>query len=161
MASENLYELAYRFFDTKLWKKVGGTELFAITLADGEIGYCSVTGLSEDTVSLTLYPGDAGYRSFRRIIRHDSDPAGMAETMNVIATMDCLRCSFVDRDDLSDQETAEVRTFAAAHRRNLRGSRAYVGFSKHEFGCVGWHLETDRDSCKDEQHTIENQNPDR
>lgn len=148
MASENLYELAYRFYDTKLWKKVGGTELFAVTLADGEIGYCSVTGLSEDTVSLTLYPGDAGYRSFRRIIRHDSDPAGMAETMNVIATMDCLRCSFVDRDDLSDQETAEVRTFAAAHRRNLRGSRAYVGFSKHEFGCVGWHLETDRDEWR-------------
>ena len=42
MASDKLYECAFEYKKTKLWKKLWDTEIFAVKFSDGEIGYVSV-----------------------------------------------------------------------------------------------------------------------
>ena len=44
MYSERLYSLAFAVRKTKLWKTLYDNELFAVSLSNGEIGYCSVMG---------------------------------------------------------------------------------------------------------------------
>lgn len=145
MASEKLYDLAYRFRDTRLWKKLSEFELFAVKLADGETGYCNVTGMRGRHIALALYTGEKGYQSFRRIAETDWSSVSSSEESNVAFSMDCLQCSFENRDMLSPEETAEVRRYAAAHKRNLRGANAFAQFDKYEPGHIRWTLETDRE----------------
>ena len=44
MPTETLYDIALQYKKTKLWKQLCDTELFALKLSNGEIGYCSVMG---------------------------------------------------------------------------------------------------------------------
>ncbi len=148
MATERLYELAYRYRDAKLWKTVSESELFAVRLADGEIGYCCVLGGTGDLLALGLFPGVRGYQSWHLVIEADIPRLKTAERMMISASLDCLRCTFVNREDLTDRETAQVRHYAASHRRRLRGKNAFARFDKQIPGRVRWQLETDRDEWR-------------
>ena len=44
MATERMYELAFRYKKAKLWQRMFDSELFAVKLSDGKIGYCSIMG---------------------------------------------------------------------------------------------------------------------
>ena len=57
MASDRLYDIALNYKNTKLWKRICDTELFAVRLSDGNIGYCSVMGELGEHIALALYIG--------------------------------------------------------------------------------------------------------
>ncbi len=44
MFSDKLFELAFNLQRTKLWKMLWTAKFFAVSLPDGEIGYCSHHG---------------------------------------------------------------------------------------------------------------------
>lgn len=104
-----LFELAFQFKREKLWDKLKDSDLFAVRLPDGEIGYCSVMGMAREHFALTVYPGNRGIQSFLRLANMDRDnPFDWAE---IPASQECLMCSFENKDLLSDEELAEVRAY--------------------------------------------------
>ena len=46
MNMDRMYELAFKFRDTKLWNYVYEDELFAVKLSDGRFAFCSIMGNS-------------------------------------------------------------------------------------------------------------------
>ena len=41
---KELYQLAFEYLDTELWKSLWDNQIFAVKFSDGEIGYCCVMG---------------------------------------------------------------------------------------------------------------------
>ena len=65
----------------------------------------------------------------------------------LITSQSCLQCSFETKDMLSDTELEEVRRYAEAHGKALRGKNAFPQFTKYRLGRFPWRS----DSALDEQ----------
>lgn len=145
--TEKMYELAFQYKSTKLWKQLYDDELFAVRLEDGEIGYCSIMGELGDHIALGLYIGESGYQSYRFLLDQPRQVDDDILMGTLLTSQDCLQCSFENKDMLSDEELEEVHTYAAAHDKPLRGKNAFPQFTKYRPGRVPWHF----DSPVDEQ----------
>lgn len=153
MATDRMYELAFRFKEKKLWNQVSSDELFAVTLSDGEIGYCSILGELGEHTALALYVGKeslAGYALLQDVEMEDlrEDELLIGE---VAATQNCIQCSFEKKYFLSNAEVLEVQQYAKAHHIALRGKNAFPQFVKYQPGRYPWHY----DSALDEQRICE------
>ena len=131
MYLDKLYQLAFVFRKTKLWKSLYESELFAVALPDGEIGYCCVMGSGGEHLALALYVGNKGLDTFR-IMQEAGDaeehPLKAYETM---LSQDCLQCSFESKDMLSPEELSAVRAYALEHQLTLRGANAFPQFMRY------------------------------
>ena len=145
MASEKMYDLAFQYKATKLWKKLYDDEIFAVQLSDGETGYCCVMGMLGDHISLALYVGEDGYLSYRDIANGVPDPSDVIAMGELMTCQDCLQCSFENKDMLSGEELEEVRQYAKAHEKQLRGKNAFPQFIKYQPGRYPWHYDTETD----------------
>lgn len=148
MASEKMYDLAFQYKATKLWKILYDDELFAVRLPDGEIGYCCVMGMLGDHIALSLYVGENGYLSYRELLEIAADPSDYIAAGELLACQDCLQCSFENKDMLSDEELEEVRRYAKAHEKPLRGKNAFPQFTKYRPGRYPWHYDSETDEMR-------------
>ena len=55
---DKLYELAYKYRKTKLWKKISEDQFFAIKLFDGQIGFINIMGAGNEYNAINLTIGD-------------------------------------------------------------------------------------------------------
>lgn len=145
MASEKMYDLAFQYKAIKLWKLLYDDELFAVRLSDGETGYCCVMGMRGEHIALSLYVGEDGYFSYRAMLDDDSDPSDYIAEGEMLTSQNCLQCSFENKDMLSDEELEEVRRYAKAHEKPLRGKNAFPQFTKYQPGKYPWHYDSDAD----------------
>ena len=145
MATEKMYDLAFQYKGTKLWQQFYDDELFAVKLSDGEIGYCCVMGMIGQHNALALYVGDESYQSYQHLRNTDQDR--MTEQMigELATSQNCLQCSFETKDMLSDAELEEVRRYAEAHGKTLRGKNAFPQFTKYSPGRFPWHYDSELD----------------
>ena len=145
MATDKMYDLAFSYKKTKLWKQIFDSELFAVRLSDGEIGYCCVMGMAGEHLSLALYVGDEGYQSYQELARRTmSDMPTIDDIMDFswMFRQVCLQCSFENKDDLEYAQVEEVRRYAKAHKIQLRGSYAFPKFFKYTRYRMPWTLQT-------------------
>lgn len=68
MTSKSLYDNAFAFIKDEPWNAVDGDDVFAVTLPDGEIGYCRTLLDEEDEQPhLILYVGEAGLAALEAV----------------------------------------------------------------------------------------------
>ena len=125
---DRLFELAFEYRKTKLWKKVTEANLFAIRLSDGRIGYCCVIGAFGSGRSIIMYMGDEGFNSYRNIVKHSKNPAQDMETNELFLAQDCIECAFENKEALSDDEQVAALEYARAHKIRISGEKAYPHF---------------------------------
>ena len=65
--------------------------------------------------------------------------------MELATEQDCLQCSFENKAMLSDEELEEVREYAKAHGKPLRGRNAFPQFTKYRPGRYPWHYDSESD----------------
>lgn len=147
MATDKMYDLAFQYKGTKLWQQFYDDELFAVKLADGEVGYCCVMGMIGEHNALAVYVGDKGYQSYCAIRNADQDRMTDQMMGELLTSQSCLQCSFENKDMLSGEELEEVRQYASSHQKPLRGKNAFPQFTKYRPGRFPWHY----DSALDEQ----------
>lgn len=147
MATDKMYDLAFQYKGTKLWQQFYDDELFAVKLADGEVGYCCVMGMIGEHNALAVYVGDKGYQSYCAIRNADQDHMTDQMMGELLTSQNCLQCSFENKDMLSEEELEEVRQYASNHQKLLRGKNAFPQFTKYRPGRFPWHY----DSALDEQ----------
>ena len=96
MILNKLYELAFSYKKTKLWKKLYDTQVFAVRLSDGEVGYMCVMGAAGEHCALALYVGDKGFESMCRLMFNNS--TAYADLNESAMNQNCLQCSFENKE---------------------------------------------------------------
>ena len=139
MASEKLYEAAFQYRKSRLWKRLYDSELFAVALPDGETGYCSVTGMTGGPAALTLYVGVRGFNSYRSAME-SMDPAALW-----MGEQEYLQCSLENQGYLREGELQEARSYAEKHGIVLQG--ACPQFSKYAPNRYPGPLETEQEEA--------------
>ena len=147
MIPDKLYDLAFSYKKTKLWKKLYDTQMFAVKLSDGEIGYICVMGIAGEHCALALYVGDKGFESYSRLLFNDS--IDHSDLQEAAINQACLQCSFENSTSLAYDELDEVKDYAVRHDMKLRGRNAYPHFVKYAPECMPWYIEN-----KSEQEQI-------
>ncbi len=141
-----LYELAFKYKQTELWKVLSDMQIFAIRLSDGRIGYINITGESGEYCSLGLYLEDEGYESFRNFFELKAYGARSPFEYNEnFLKQNCIQCAFEDKDMLSDDEIKAVKDFANKNNIKLSGKNAYPQFIKYKPYYYPWKLQTDEE----------------
>ena len=108
----DLYEYAYQFFDSKLWKKMYEGELFAIHLPSGQLGYCTVLGNGGTHFALNVYKGSSGLSSLRRMLESIDEDERIA-----FFQQDCYVVSFEEKDLLSPEEQVLAHEYCKLKKR--------------------------------------------
>ena len=143
MATDYMYDLAYKFKNSKIWKTVYEQDLFAVKLPDGQIGYCQIMGIGGDHIAVALYIGEKGYHSYRKLLEiAEANPYASSDEMLV---QDCIQCSLENKEFLYDWEIAEVRAYTKKHGINLRGPNSFPHFVRFFPYCVPWPMAEDND----------------
>ena len=138
MYSERLYSLAFAVRKTKLWKTLYDNELFAVSLSNGEIGYCSVMGALGEHLALALYIGSEGLDSYRLFQEANHMEMNVLKTQEFMLSQVCLQCSFESKEELSSEELDAVRKYAAEHQIVLRGANAFPQFMSYQAAHYPW-----------------------
>lgn len=144
MFSDKLFELAFIYKKTKLWKMLWDNEIFAVSLPDGQIGYCSVMGAIGEHCALGLYVGEKGFNSFRLVLAGPGSVAGL-NYHEFLLSQECLQCAFENKDGLTNEEAEAAREYARKHRIVLRGRNAFPHFVKFRPNYVPWFLREEAD----------------
>lgn len=145
MNLEKLYELAFEYKKTKLWKILWESELFAVKLSDGRIGYISIMGNLGEYCALGLYIGEEGLNSLRNLMNANESYLSPFEFQERVVNQSCLQCAFEGKDDLSKEQREEAKAYARAHGIRISGKNAYPNFVKCQPGCYPWHLTSEKD----------------
>jgi hypothetical protein len=142
MPSRELYRLAARFREAKLWERLYDDELFAIRGPGGETGYVSVMGAQGEYLGMAVYPGGEGLSSYRWLtgIREGMREAERLERM---MGQDCVACSFGDRRELGPRDLKEIHS----HGLTFKGKRAYPLFQRMRPCRVPWYVEDAADEA--------------
>ena len=143
MASDIMYQLAFRFRERKMWKTLSDTDLFAVRFSDGEIGYCCVMGMLGEHFALAVYPGQDGYASYCYTMDYATDH-DVPDT-ELIVSQNCIQCSFENKAMLAEREVEDVQRYAAETGRTLRGRNAFPQFVKYSPGRYPWHFDCRQD----------------
>ena len=146
---DSLFDLAFAYKQTKLWKLLWDTQLFAIQFSDGQIGYCSVMGMAGEHNALAVYIGQAGLDSYRAIAGGASEQAFdmVDDDGNVLPTFqshermmsqDCLQCAFEKKADMRDWSVRAVQTYSK--RNDLRLAGHYPDFVRYRPYRFPWYI---------------------
>jgi len=127
--SPELYEASFRYRQTKLWKKLYDTEMFAVQLSNGETGYCTVMGNAGEHIALALYIGQNGWNSFEKLMNNnDFSPSGM---FDIFISHDCIQCELVCKADMPTDALEKVQAYAKANGISFRGKNSYPNFVRY------------------------------
>lgn len=140
MYPDKLYQLAFAFRKIKLWKSLYESELFAVALPNGEIGYCCVMGSGGEHLALALYLGDKGLNSFRLLQEMGGVEVHPLKAYEAMLSQNCLQCSFESKDMLSPEELSAVRAYASEHQLTLRGANAFPQFMVYHPASHPWSI---------------------
>lgn len=138
MYPDRLYELAFAFRKAKLWKYLYDTELFAVSLPNGEIGYCSIMGFLGEHLALALYVGSKGLDSYRLLLEPGEKEIAPLKAQEFMLSQNCLQCSFESKDTLAPQELSAARSYAAAHGLTIRGANAFPQLIRYQPAHYPW-----------------------
>lgn len=141
MYPDKLYDLAFAFRKTKLWKRLYDSEIFAVSLSNGEIGYCCVMGLLGEHFALSVYIGEQGLDSYRCLQEMSRVPMNALQAQEFMFSQYCLQCSLEAKDMLSPQELAAARSYGKAHGITFRGANAFPQFMKYQPARYPWSIQ--------------------
>lgn len=146
---EQLYDAAFQYKRTKLWKKMADSDLFALRLSTGETGYISILGNSGQFYGVNLYVGDTGLETYMRVsgwFESLPEPDNEFAAFEELLGQNCLQLALEDRDNLMDDEVEEVKAYTRAHNLRLRGSNAYPQFVQYRPGYHPWRMASDSEA---------------
>lgn len=137
MNMDRLYDLAFKFRESKLWNYVYEDELFAVKLSDERTAYCSIMGSSGQHFALALYIGAEGLDSFRMLHSKNST----ASPTDMMQQLDTMQLSLESAEFVSADERKSVRSYAQKHNIFLTGSFAFPHFVRYRPHCHPWSIE--------------------
>lgn len=143
---DSLYDLAFQYKETRLWKKLWDSELFAVKLDDGSIGYCCVMGKNGEHTALAVYLGDAGLDSYR-IIEDMDCIMDICEMDERGLRQDCVAVSFDTREFIHPLTWDEMGKYCARRGIVRRGAMKLPNFERMKPYRSLWYITDERDAA--------------
>ena len=137
-APDELYEAAFAYKKTKLWKKLTGEDNFILQYSDGTMGYISIMGNAGDHLAVAVYPGEDGLRSLREVALR---PAALMfiPTYERVTRQNCLQLIFDNKEYVREEDIESAKAYADAHGIRFSGKNAYPHFLKLFPDHMPWH----------------------
>lgn len=145
MTRDKLYEAAFRYKKAGLWKKLWDSEVFAVRLQSGEIGYISIMGRNGEYNALGLYIGEEGFGSYLLMTDMSVYSGSEFRDRELLLRQKCLQAAFEGKEELLPEEVEEVRAYAKKNGIRLSGRNAFPQFLKYEPGRQPWKVQTQAD----------------
>ena len=145
MTREKLYDAAFRYKKAGIWKKLWDSEVFAIKLTCGEIGYISIMGKDGTYCALGLYIGEEGFQGYRAIANAGGYTGSPFRDHEMLLQQNCLQMALENKEYLMPEEVDEVREYAKKHNIRLTGKNAFPQLAKYEPNCHPWKVKTKED----------------
>ena len=122
MLDTDVYERAFQFGRTQIWKKLYEDDLFAVQLSGGRIGYCNVMGSIGEHFAVSLYIGEEGLRSFYSMRNAAKGRSSHYRAADMLI-FDCFQCSLESGPStLCSAATVEKgKVYAREHNMSLPG----------------------------------------
>lgn len=145
---KSLYQLAFQYLDTELWKTLCDNQIFAVKFSDGDVGYCCVMGAAGTFYGLGIYIGDDGINSYLKMYSGDF----LEQEENEIRfSQECIMCSFAKTSQMDRATQLKTRTSLKNAGFDLKDIKRYPIFEKF----LKYHLPTTKINEIDKQHFIE------
>lgn len=151
MISDKLYELAFKYKKTKLWMQLWESQIFAVKLSGGRVGYISIIGMIGQHPALNLYIGEKGLKTYKIIAQMSQFAEYTPEFQERIMQRECLQCLFTVKEELDEEERGQVKKYAREHGIKIGGKNAYPQFVIYQNNLCPWYLTTDlqqQDLCE-------------
>ncbi len=145
MASDRLFELAFRYKKTRLWNEMFEDQLFAVRLARERIGYVSIMGILGEHNAVALYVGDEGLKSYFTMSSHEFQYLEETDYNPAFLNNICLHAAFDGKEYLDPDEIEAAKAYASAHKIKIAGKNAYPHFIKNSAGFIPWPVESKAD----------------
>ncbi|GAC42232.1 DUF7309 domain-containing protein [Paenibacillus popilliae] len=127
-----LYEAAVAFKKQESWKWMPDFEIFGVcNPEDGEAGYCTIMGSSEELFGLAVFCGGEGLESLQNMMLERDDGYAWLNRQK------CMMVTFEDRTDLDKQDLAQIKELGF----RFRGHNAWPLFRAYAPGLVPWTLD--------------------
>ena len=120
-----VFEAAFQYRSDKLWSKLNETNIFAVCLSNGEMGYCSVMGSQEECIALGLYIGDEGLWSLYQILQN-----AFEKSFATAISQNCLRLELTDKSEIPAPIVNAAKAYGDAHTIKFNGKKRYPTFLK-------------------------------
>lgn len=140
-----LFDLAFSYKKTKLWKKLWDSELFAVEHSDGSVGYCCVMGRAGEHLALAVYPGQEGLEGYRMMGSSRRQDMLPFEVKELALLQDCVMVSFQNKSELLEEEQEELAAYCTDRGVTLRGQRACPQFERFRPMHHPWFLDEQSD----------------
>lgn len=128
---DKLYELAYKYRKTKLWKKIYEDQFFAIRLKDGQIGFINIMGAGNEYNAINLTIGEDNLLNFKKVIESNMDYSNYDYFVSTLL-LENHQLIFGNKDDLYPGEVKEVRKYKKEHGIKITGPLTFPYFRKSE-----------------------------
>lgn len=115
---KKLFEKAFEYKATKLWKKLSDSHLFAVRHSDETISYCCVMGNANEYLAFAAYHGDEGLESYRKIGFTEDGEINHCDDFEYSVSQDCIICTFLHKDDFSSykDEWNAIKSFCKENK---------------------------------------------
>lgn len=128
MMNKELIVTALRFRAYALFKHLDDSQIFAVGLSDGTIGYCCVMGNGGEYYSLALYRGDKGFSTYLSTI--DTCATSAMERFETQCRNHSINCAFENAGDclINQKEREYIRKVAKEEGIKMCRSKAWPDF---------------------------------
>lgn len=142
--NDSMLSVAFRYRETNLWKELTDSDVFAVRLSTGEIGYCCVMGNAGEHNALALYIGDSGFSTYLKTIEMgDLDVMAAHE---VIVTFNCINCDFANASGIMSHSKEIIKAYAESHGLKIRRSNGWPDFVRYSPYKMPWGITSEQDA---------------
>ncbi|MBP0955403.1 MAG: hypothetical protein J6M90_07150 [Oscillospiraceae bacterium] len=125
--TDEMLDAAFEYRRSKVSKKLGRRDIFAIPMPGGDIAYCGVSPAEDDHGGLCVYLGQQGWDTYELITGEEyaSDPD---INTKVLLTRNHLTCAFAGKDFIPGNVMEDILDYTGRKGISLRGRNAYPIF---------------------------------
>ena len=142
--NDSMLSAAFRYREIELWKTLEDSDLFAVSLSTGEIGYCSVMGNAGEHFALGLYIGDLGFSTYLKTISMANKE--VVEMHEASISFDCINCDFVNANDMTPQSKKIIKAYVASHGVKVRRPKGWPDFARYSPYKMPWSITKEEDA---------------
>lgn len=131
--TDEMLDAAFEFRKTELWDELDDSQIFAVELSNGEIGYCCVMGNNGTHYALQLYIGKKGFSTYLDMVH--SGELSELDLREQSMTYDCISVDFEDEDDeisfLNEETKDKIKNYAQRNKMIIPKDHGCLRFQGH------------------------------